>query len=144
MVGSISDATCFSFFPGKNLGALGDAGAITTNDKKLFNIIKSLRNYGEDVFDDLTDRKYRNTYKGVNSRMDEIQAAVLIDKLRDFNKLQNKRKQIAKFYLRNIKNNQVLLPKVDKSFEHGWHLFVIRCKSRNRLRSYLKKEILKQ
>ena len=144
MVGSISDATCFSFFPGKNLGALGDAGAITTNDKKLFNIIKSLRNYGEDVFDDLKDRKYRNTYKGVNSRMDEIQAAVLIDKLRDFNKLQNKRKQIAKFYLRNIKNNKVLLPKVDKSFEHGWHLFVIRCKSRNRLRSYLKKEILKQ
>ena len=71
--------------------------------------------------------------------MDEIQAAVLIDKLRDFNKLQNKRKQIAKFYLRNIKNNKVLLPKVDKSFEHGWHLFVIRCKSRNRLRSYLKK-----
>ena len=139
MVGSISDATCFSFFPGKNLGALGDAGAITTNDKKLFNIIKSLRNYGEDVFDDLKDRKYRNTYKGVNSRMDEIQAAVLIDKLRDFNKLQNKRKQIAKFYLRNIKNNKVLLPKVDKSFEHGWHLFVIRCKSRNRLRSYLKK-----
>ena len=139
MVGSISDATCFSFFPGKNLGALGDAGAITTNDKKLFNIIKSLRNYGEDVFDDLKDRKYRNTYKGVNSRMDEIQAAVLIDKLSDFNKLQTKRKQIAKFYLRNIKNDKVLLPKVDKSFEHGWHLFVIRCKSRDRLRNYLKK-----
>ena len=96
MVGSISDATCFSFFPGKNLGALGDAGAITTNDKKLFNIIKSLRNYGEDVFDDLKDRKYRNTYKGVNSRMDEIQAAVLIDKLRDFNKLQKQKKTNCK------------------------------------------------
>ena len=140
MVGSVSDATCFSFFPGKNLGAFGDAGAITTNNKNLFNILKSLRNYGEDVFDNLKDRKYKNTFKGVNSRMDEIQAAVLVDKLRNFNYLQSKRKKIAKFYLNNIKNNKILLPKVDKNFDHGWHLFVIRCKSRNRLKNYLQKK----
>ncbi len=140
MVGSVSDATCFSFFPGKNLGAFGDAGAITTNNKNLFNILKSLRNYGEDVFDNLKDRKYKNTFKGVNSRMDEIQAAVLVDKLRNFNYLQSKRKKIAKFYLNNIKNNKILLPKVNKNFDHGWHLFVIRCKSRNRLKNYLQKK----
>ncbi len=140
MVGSVSDATCFSFFPGKNLGAFGDAGAITTNDKNLFDILKSLRNYGEDVFDNLKDRKYKNTFKGVNSRMDEIQAAVLVDKLRNFNYLQSKRKKIAKFYLNNIKNNKILLPEVNKNFDHGWHLFVIRCKSRNRLKNYLQKK----
>ena len=80
----------------KNLGAFGDAGAITTNDKNLFDILKSLRNYGEDVFDNLKDRKYKNTFKGVNSRMDEIQAAVLVDKLRNFNYLQSKKKKNCK------------------------------------------------
>jgi dTDP-4-amino-4,6-dideoxygalactose transaminase len=137
MIGSISDTTCFSFFPGKNLGAFGDSGAVTTNNKKLFNIIKSLRNYGEDVFDNLKDRKYKNTYKGVNSRMDEIQAAVLIDKLKDFTKHQKIRKKIAELYLKNIKNPKIILPKLSKNIDHAWHLFVIKCKSRNRLKNFL-------
>ena len=137
MIGSISDTTCFSFFPGKNLGAFGDSGAVTTNNKKLFNIIKSLRNYGEDVFDNLKDRKYKNTYKGVNSRMDEIQAAVLIDKLKDFTKHQKIRKNIAELYLKNIKNPKITLPKLSKNIDHAWHLFVIKCKSRNRLKKFL-------
>ncbi len=138
MIGSISDATCFSFFPGKNLGALGDGGAVTTNNKKLFNIIRSLRNYGEDIFVNLKDRKYKNTYKGVNSRMDEIQAAILVSKLKDFTKYQKIRKKIAQFYLKNIKNSKIILPKVNKNIEHAWHLFVIKCKSRNKLRNFLK------
>ena len=138
MIGSISDTTCFSFFPGKNLGAFGDGGAVTTNDKKLFNIIKSLRNYGEDVFDNLKDRKYKNSYKGVNSRMDEVQAAILVSKLKDFKKHQKIRKKIADYYLKNIRNPKIILPKITKKVEHAWHLFVIKCKYRNKLRKFLK------
>ena len=137
MIGSISDTTCFSFFPGKNLGAFGDAGAVTTNNKKLYNIIKSLRNYGESVFENLKDRKYKNTYKGVNSRMDEIQAAILIDKLKDYSKYQKIRKKIANFYLKNIKNPKIVLPRLNKNIEHAWHLFVIKCKFRNKLKQFL-------
>ncbi len=138
MIGSISDTTCFSFFPGKNLGAFGDGGAVTTNDKKLYNIIKSLRNYGEDVFDNLKDRKYKNSYKGVNSRMDEVQGAILSSKLKDFRKHQNIRKKIANYYLNNINNPKIILPKITKKVEHAWHLFVIKCKYRNKLRRFLK------
>ena len=139
MIGSICDTTCFSFFPGKNLGAFGDAGAITTNNKNLYNILKSLRNYGEDVFDNLKDRKYKNTYKGVNSRMDEIQASILIDKLKDYSKHQKIRKNIANFYLKNIKNPKITMPHHNKNIEHAWHLFVIKCKLRNKLRKFLNK-----
>ena len=138
MIGSISDTTCFSFFPGKNLGAFGDGGAVTTNDKKLFSIIKSLRNYGEDVFDNLKDRKYKNSYKGVNSRMDEVQAAILVSKLKDFKKHQKIRKKIADYYLKNIRNPKIILPKITKKIEHAWHLFVIKCKYRNKLKKFLK------
>ena len=137
MIGSISDTTCFSFFPGKNLGAFGDGGAVTTNNKKLYNIIKSLRNYGESVFENLKDRKYKNIYKGVNSRMDEIQAAILIDKLKDYSKYQKIRKKIANFYLKNIKNPKIVLPRLNKNIEHAWHLFVIKCKFRNKLKQFL-------
>jgi dTDP-4-amino-4,6-dideoxygalactose transaminase len=137
MIGSISDTTCFSFFPGKNLGAFGDGGAVTTNNKKLYNIIKSLRNYGESVFENLKDRKYKNIYKGVNSRMDEIQAAILIDKLKDYSKYQKIRKKIANFYLKNIKNSKIILPKLNKNVEHAWHLFVVKCKFRDKLKKFL-------
>jgi dTDP-4-amino-4,6-dideoxygalactose transaminase len=137
MIGSISDTTCFSFFPGKNLGAFGDGGAVTTNNKKLYNIIKSLRNYGESVFENLKDRKYKNTYKGVNSRMDEIQAAILIDKLKDYSKYQKVREKIASFYLKNIKNSKIVLPKLNKNVEHAWHLFVVKCKFRDKLKKFL-------
>ena len=139
MVGSFCDTTCFSFFPGKNLGAFGDAGAITTSNLKLYNILKSLRNYGEDVFDNLKDRKYLNKYKGVNSRMDEIQASILLSKLKNYKKDQNIRKYIANFYLKNIKNKKIILPFLDKNVEHSWHLFVIKCKLRDKLKYYLKK-----
>ena len=138
-IGTICDATCFSFFPGKNLGAFGDAGAITTNNKKLYNVLKSLRNYGEDVFEDLKDRKYKNTYKGVNSRMDEIQASILIDKLKDYPKHQKSRKNIANLYLKNINNPKIVMPFLNKNIEHAWHLFVIKCKYRDKLKKYLKK-----
>ncbi len=137
-IGSISDTTCFSFFPGKNLGAIGDAGAVTTNDKKFYNVIKSLRNYGEDNFKDLKDRKYKNSFKGVNSRMDEIQGALLEKKLKDFDLHQKKRRQIANFYLKNINNPKLLLPFIGKKIVHAWHLFVIKSKFRDKLEKYLR------
>jgi dTDP-4-amino-4,6-dideoxygalactose transaminase len=138
-VGSFFDATCFSFFPGKNLGAFGDGGAITTNDKITYKILLSLRNYGEEPFDNLTNRKYINNYKGVNSRLDELQAAILLNKLKDFHLNQKKRHQIAKHYLENINNPKIILPYIAKNFNHSWHLFVIKCKDRNKLRGYLLK-----
>ena len=95
--GSIGNAGCFSFFPGKNLGALGDAGAVTTNNLKLANTIRSLGNYGETLFSDISKRKYTNNYKGYNCRMDEIQAAILNIKLKNQNsELSIRRKRIGK------------------------------------------------
>jgi len=138
-IGSISDATCFSFFPGKNIGAFGDAGAVTTNDFNVYKIIRSLRNYGEKDFINLKDRKYENIYKGVNSRLDEVQAASLLLKLENYFQDQRKRNFIANYYLKNIKNDKIKLPIVKKNFKHVWHLFVIKCKSRDKLKSYLKK-----
>ena len=138
-IGSISDATCFSFFPGKNIGAFGDAGAITTNDFKVYKIIRSLRNYGEEDFFNLKDRKYKSIYKGVNSRLDEVQAAVLIAKLSKYSAELKKRNFIAKYYLENIKNYKIKLPVTKKNYQHAWHLFVIKCKSRDKLRLFLKK-----
>lgn len=140
MVGSISDVTCFSFFPGKNLGAFGDAGAITTNSKRLYNIIKSLRNYGEKNFESFKDRKYKNDFKGINSRMDEIQAAILLNKLKNFKKNQVIRSKIANYYLKNITNSKIVKPYVDKKITHAWHLFVIKCNSRDRLKKFLLKK----
>ena len=139
-VGSISDVTCFSFFPGKNIGAFGDAGAVTTNNTNIYKIIRSLRNYGEEDFVSLKDRKYKNIYKGINSRLDEVQAVSLILKLENYFEDQKKRNFIASYYLKNIRNDKIKLPIVKKNFKHAWHLFVIKCKSRNRLKSYLKKK----
>jgi dTDP-4-amino-4,6-dideoxygalactose transaminase len=139
-IGSISDATCFSFFPGKNIGAFGDSGAVTTNNLKISKIVKSLRNYGEENYNNLKDRKYKNFYKGINSRMDEIQAIILNEKLKFYHLDQKKRKYIANFYLKNIKNPKILLPSFSKNIEHAWHLFVVRTKNRNKLKKFLHKK----
>ncbi|WP_299229640.1 DegT/DnrJ/EryC1/StrS family aminotransferase [Sulfurihydrogenibium sp.] len=128
--GNLADASGFSFYPGKNLGALGDAGAITTNDDQLAEVLKALRNYG-------SRKKYENIYKGVNSRLDEIQAAILRVKLKYLDEEIERRRKIARFYLENIKNNNIILPKVREDSNHVWHLFVIRTEKRDKLQKYL-------
>ena len=128
--GNLGDASGFSFYPGKNLGALGDGGAVTTNDKELANAIKALGNYG-------SHKKYENLYKGVNSRLDEIQAAMLRVKLRYLDKEIKKRREIANYYLENIKNDNIILPTVREENNHVWHLFVIRTNKRDELQKYL-------
>ena len=126
--GNLGDASGFSFYPGKNLGALGDGGAVTTNDKKLAEVIKALRNYG-------SHKKYEILYKGYNSRLDEIQAAFLRVKLKYLDEVIKKRKMVAEYYLENIKNDKIILPKIIT--DSVWHLFVIRCKKRDKLQQYL-------
>jgi dTDP-4-amino-4,6-dideoxygalactose transaminase len=120
----------FSFYPGKNLGALGDGGAITTNDDALAEILFSLRNYG-------SNKKYHNDFIGVNSRLDELQAAFLNIKLPYLNTENEARKKIAKRYLSEIKNNKIELPICNNFNDHVFHLFVIRTESRDTLQEYL-------
>ena len=120
----------FSFYPGKNLGALGDGGAVTTNDEELANTIKALGNYG-------SHKKYENLYKGTNSRLDEIQSAMLRIKLRYLDDEVNKRRAIANYYLENIKNENIILPTLRAEDNHVWHLFVIRTKNRYELQKHL-------
>jgi dTDP-4-amino-4,6-dideoxygalactose transaminase len=120
----------FSFYPGKNLGALGDGGAITTNDDALAEILFSLRNYG-------SNKKYHNDFIGVNSRLDELQAAFLNIKLPYLNTENEARKKIAKRYLSEIKNNKIELPICNNFNDHVFHLFVIRTESRDALQEYL-------
>lgn len=129
--GNLGDASGFSFYPGKNLGCLGDGGAVTTNDEVLANKIKVLRNYGSNI-------KYHNIYKGVNSRLDEIQAAVLDIKLKELDKDNEKRREISKYYRENIKNPAIILPEIYDEKAHVWHIFAIRTKERDRLQKYLK------
>ncbi len=126
--GNLGDASGFSFYPGKNLGALGDGGAVTTNDEELANTIKALGNYG-------SHKKYENKFKGVNSRLDEMQAAMLRVKLRYLDKEIAKRKEIANYYLINIKNENIILPTIQT--KSVWHLFVIRTTKREELQKYL-------
>ncbi len=128
--GNLGDAAGFSFYPGKNLGAMGDAGAVTTNSKKLYKTIIALRNYG-------STQKYVNEYKGLNNRLDEIQAAILQIKLKYLDNENQKRRKIAKYYLNNINNKHIILPSKNGK-HHVWHLFVIRTKERNNLQEYLK------
>ena len=128
--GNLGDASGFSFYPGKNLGALGDGGAVTTNDEELANAIKALGNYG-------SHKKYENLYKGVNSRLDEMQAALLRVKLRYLDNEVEKRRNIANYYLQNIKNENIILPTVREQDNHVWHLFVIRTSKRDELQKYL-------
>ncbi|MGI2166336.1 DegT/DnrJ/EryC1/StrS family aminotransferase [Shewanella oncorhynchi] len=128
--GNWGDAAGFSFYPGKNLGALGDAGAITTNDDELAQTLKALRNYG-------SHKKYENLYQGVNSRLDEIQAAMLRVKLRHLDIETAHRQQIAQTYRAHISNPLITLPQVNEEFAHVWHLFVVRCEQRDALQQYL-------
>lgn len=128
--GALGHASGFSFYPGKNLGCLGDGGAITTNDKELYNKIKALANYGSNI-------KYHNIYKGTNSRLDEIQAAVLAVKLAGLDKDNNRRREIAKFYNDNINNPLIVLPNTQDEQANVWHVYVVRTAERDRLQQYL-------
>lgn len=129
--GSLGDAAGFSFYPGKNLGALGDGGCVTTNNKELADKVRALGNYGSDY-------KYHHIYKGVNSRLDEIQAAFLRVKLSNLDRWNEDRRVTAKKYFEGIKNPLIKLPlKSTDEFEHIYHVFVIRCDKRDELEKYL-------
>ena len=124
--GNLGDASAFSFYPGKNLGALGDAGAIGTNDPDLANIIRSIANYGSSI-------KYNHEYLGYNCRLDEIQAAFLRKKLIYLDSENKRRRDIASSYLSNIKNPKILLPQAPEyPNEHVWHLFVVQVEERDK------------
>ena len=127
--GNWGDASGFSFYPGKNLGALGDAGAVTTNDDELANTLRALRNYG-------SHEKYKNLFQGVNSRLDEIQAAMLSVKLKHLDSEIAHRRKVATAYLAGINNAAITLP-VQHDEAHVWHVFVIRCEQREALQKHL-------
>lgn len=140
--GNLGDAAGFSFYPGKNLGALGDAGAVTTNYDELAQTIIALRNYG-------SHKKYENLYKGVNSRLDEIQAAFLSVKLKKLDNDNQARRKIAQYYIDHINNDRIILPyskqtsptgrqaNIVGSEDHVWHVFAVRTSSRERFQKYL-------
>ena len=132
--GSLGDAAGFSFYPGKNLGALGDGGAVTTNDADLAEAIRALRNYG-------SHQKYHNKYKGMNSRLDELQAAILRVKLRHLDADTEKRREVADYYLSELSTithpSSFILPYVADYGSHVWHLFVIRHPQRDALAKHL-------
>lgn len=130
--GSLGDAAEFSFYPGKNLGAMGDAGCVVTNNKDIAEKVKKLGNYG-------SIKKYCHELKGVNSRLDEIQAAILTVKLNSVDRWNKFRRKVAKKYLEGIKNPKVTLPIVSDYNEHIWHLFVVRVDDRNDFQKYLSK-----
>lgn len=130
VIGSFGDAAGFSFYPGKNLGALGDAGATVTNDEELAKKIRTLGNYGSDY-------KYHHIYKGNNSRLDELQAAFLSAKLPHLNKMNEERRRIAQKYIDGIKNEEVILPYISEYANPVWHIFGIRCKRRDELEKFL-------
>lgn len=130
--GVLGDVAAFSFYPGKNLGAVGDAGAVTTNDEDLYLRIKAIANYG-------STEKYVSHVLGVNSRLDELQAAVLRVKLKYLDRENEARRLVAAFYNGHIKHPGIILPQIPKDEkEHVWHLYVIRCAERKRLQDYLK------
>lgn len=128
--GSLADGAAFSFYPGKNLGALGDGGIVVTNNEEIATKVRALCCYGSDY-------KYHHIYKGVNSRLDEIQCGFLRIKLKHLDKWNENRREIAKRYLSEIHNDKLILPVVNKNNEHIWHIFAIRCKNRDALEKYL-------
>lgn len=130
MTGSLGDVAGHSFYPGKNLGALGDGGAVTTDDKDLAQIVRTLANYG-------SQQKYVFKYQGFNSRLDEIQAAVLNVKLRHLDEDNQKRREVAKRYLEEITNPDIILPEVKLWESHVFHIFPIRTPMRDSLQKYL-------
>lgn len=131
-VGNLSDVAAFSFYPGKNLGAFGDAGAITTNDENIFNKVKALANYG-------SDKKYHFLYRGRNSRLDEIHAAILDVKLKYLDADNNRRREIAKYYLEHITNPKIIPPTLNDADEQTcvWHVFPVRTGNRDAFQQYL-------
>ena len=129
-IGTFGDAAGFSFYPGKNLGALGDAGATVTNNKTLADKIRALGNYGSDY-------KYHHVYQGNNSRLDEFQAAFLAAKLPHLERMNAERRRIANRYLAEVHNEQIVLPYVLPGTEPVWHIFAVRCPKREELASYL-------
>lgn len=133
--GSLGDAAGFSFYPGKNLGALGDGGAVTTNDHVLAEVITCLRNYG-------SYEKYHNKYKGMNSRLDEIQAAILRVKLKILEEDTQKRREFAEAYNSGLSSQSsgLILPYVADYGTPAWHLFVVRTPKRNELAEHLKQQ----
>lgn len=126
-----SDISCYSFYPSKNLGAFGDGGAVLLNDDEIYNKIKAIRNYGSHV-------RYYNRYQGMNSRLDELQAALLSVKLTYFDEILCEREKLANYYLNNISNSKILLPKIQDKSNHVWHLFIIRTKERDKFIEYMK------
>jgi dTDP-4-amino-4,6-dideoxygalactose transaminase len=135
--GSLGHAAGFSFYPGKNMGALGDSGAVTTDDDELAGIVRALANYG-------SEKKYVNKYKGLNSRLDEMQAAFLSIKLKYIDLENQRRREIAHIYCESIKNSKIILPfsssnsiSLNNLLSHVWHLFVVRTTERDALQQYL-------
>lgn len=129
-VGSFGDVSCFSFYPGKNLGALGDAGAAVTDDPEIADKIRALSNYG-------SLEKYKHIYKGVNSRLDEIQSGFLRIKLKHLDEYNAFRQKVAERYLNEIKNPKLILPTVGNKRTHVWHIFAVMCDHRDELKDYL-------
>lgn len=132
MTGSFGISGCFSFYPTKNLGAFGDAGAIVTDDKAFADKIRMMRNYGSKI-------KYYNEIEGVNSRLDEMQAALLNVKLSHIEELNNERKVLASRYDKGIHNDKLILPQVRENANSIYHQYVIRCKQREELQQFLQK-----
>ena len=128
--GNLGDASGFSFYPGKNLGCMGDGGCVTTNDDELAAKVDAISNYG-------SDRKYHHIYKGVNSRLDELQAAILDVKLPFLDDDNKRRREISKFYRENIKNPRLILPETYDENAHVWHIFAVRCENRDDFQKYL-------
>lgn len=128
--GNLGDASGFSFYPGKNLGCMGDGGAVTTNDDELAAKIRAIANYG-------SHKKYCNLYKGVNSRLDELQAGILDVKLKYLDQDNERRRDVAKYYLKNIKNEKVILPKYNGDNSHVFHVFAVRVENRKQFQEYL-------
>ena len=133
VAGSWGDAAGFSFYPGKNLGALGDGGAIVTNDEDFASAVQAVRNYG-------SHKKYENIYKGVNSRLDEIQAAILRVKLKYLDEDTSTRRRIARLYKNNINNPKITLPSWIRDENHAFHLFVIETEFRSQFLSFMKEK----
>jgi len=131
-VGTFGIAGCFSFYPGKNLGALGDGGAVITNDSEVDAAVRALSNYG-------SFEKYVHVYKGNNSRLDEVQAGLLRVKLKYLDKVNRFRDEVAKRYLAGIKNDKVVLPVIGEDRSHTWHIFAVLCETRDDLKEYLAK-----
>lgn len=130
MTGTFGDIGCFSFYPSKNLGAFGDAGAITTNNEKIANDVRIFRNYG-------SEKRYHNKVVGANSRLDEMQAGLLRVRLNHMTELEEEKRNICNRYLAELKNPKIQLPKIREGATHIWHQFVIRCKERDALMKYL-------